>query len=136
MAYETSMKEDMSRHGWVKQLTFKYLSIKENGKILCEEFDFYVRDIQHECGTIDYLWFIPEKTAPFLGCTYCKTVETLSKDVGIKRKEYIISPHKAIEILLARGYKKSAPPVRPYVKLAKKTSPKLLDPRRRPKVSK
>lgn len=125
----------MSGHGWVKQLTFKYLSIKENGKIMCKEYDFYVKDIQHDCGSSDYLWFVPEKNGPFLACTWCKSVETLSRDVGIKRKEYIVSPFKAIEMLLARGYKKSSPPVRPYVKLAKKTSPKLLDPRRRPKKS-
>jgi len=136
MGYETTQKEDMSGHGWVKQLTFKYLSILENGKIICEEYDFYVKDIQHECGSSEYLWLVPEKASPFLACTWCKTVETLSRDVGVKRKRYEVSPHKAIAILLARGYKKSSPPMRPFLKLAKKTSPKLLDPRKRPKVSK
>jgi len=136
MSYETSPKEDMSRHGWVKNLTFKYLSIQENGKVICEEYDFYTKDLQHDCGSNDYLWLVPEKDSPFLACTWCKTIETLSRDVAIKRKEYQVSPFKAIEILLARGYRKSSPPVRPYVKLAKRTSPKLLDPRKRPKVSK
>lgn len=129
---DRSPDRDMSGSGWVKSLTWKYLSITEDRKVLCEEYDFYAdsEDLICECGTNRYLWLVPDKTV-LVACTYCNTAMPIGRHLGIKRREYYIAPEEAIEILLKRPFRERDLPLRPYYKLMKK-APRRAVKRKRP----
>lgn len=122
---------DMSGHGWSKSLTRKYILENDKG-LFCQEWDFYVEDIQHECGTSDYLWLSSDRTM-FLICMWCRSVETLSRERGILKKEYRITPNEALEILVSHKFRITDMPCRRFAKMLRKRSPKLLKRRPRPK---
>ena len=124
---------DMSVHGWRKSKTFKYVEIQEDGRIKVEEFDFYVADMKHECGSTKYLWLSAQRSTMILACTWCQTAEPIGRDFGRKLKEYFIEPREAIALLEEKGYRRSDMPIRPYLKLLKKSKPSLLTKRKRPK---
>ena len=133
--YDVMPEDDMTGHGWRKEKTFKYVTIQENGKILVEEYDFYVEDIKHECGSTKYLWLSAQRSSMFLICTWCQTAEPIGRDFGreAKDREHFISPKEAIALLVEKGYRRSDMPVRPYLKLMRKSKPQLLTKRKRPK---
>lgn len=131
--YDVMPDDDMTGHGWRKEKTFKYVEIQENGKIKVEEYDFYVADMNHECGSKKYLWLSAQRSSMFLVCTWCKTVEPIGRDFARKREEHFISPTEAIALMVAKGYRRSDMPVRPYLKLLRKSKPTLLTKRKRPK---
>ena len=133
MSPDIDPEADMSGHGWRKAKTFKYVEIQENGKIKVEEYDFYVADMKHECGSTNYLWLSAQRSTMILACTWCKTTEPIGRDFGRKRKEYFIEPKEAIALLVEKGYRRSDMPVRPYLKLLRKSKPSLLTKRKRPK---
>ena len=133
MSPDIDPETDMSVHGWRKSKTFKYVEIQENGKILVEEYDFYVEDIKHECGSTDYLWLSAQRSTMILACTWCQTAEPIGRDFGRKRKSYFIEPKQAIKLMIAKGYRRSDMPIRPYLKLLRKSRPSLLTKRKRPK---
>lgn len=132
--YDLPLDADMTNMGWAKSLTWKYLTVREDKTILCEEYDFYVKDQMHQCGSQKFLWLVPDRTL-ILACTYCQTAETISRDAGIKRKEYIVSPQTAIQIMKDRGFRENQLPMRVFMKLARKTA-RTFVPRDRPKKSK
>lgn len=132
--YNVKPDDDMSGHGWKKELTVKYLSIKENGKIVCSEIDFYVKDFQCSCGSNEFLWLVPQKEGVGLACCYCKTVEsTVNRENGILRKTYEVTPNEALEIMRQKGYRHDEMPMRKFIKKLKFKKAKLFKERKRPK---
>lgn len=131
--YDLPPDADMSGHGWRKSKTYKYLTIQEDGKIRCEEYDFYVQDIKHECGSTKYLWLSAQRSTMILVCTWCKTTEPIGRDFARKRKEYLVSVAEAIAIMESKGYRRSDMPMRPYLKLLRASKPSDLIKRERPK---
>ena len=101
--YDVNPEDDMTKHGWRKSKTFKYLTIQEDGKIKCQEYDFYVEDMTHGCGSNKFLWLSAQRSTMILVCTWCKTTEPIGRDFGRKAKEYFITTNEAIEILKAKG---------------------------------
>ena len=95
--YDVMPEDDMTKHGWRKSLTFKYLKMLENGKIRCLEYDFYVEDIKHDCGSTDFLWLSDQRSGMLLICTWCKSVEPMGRDFGRKAKEYFVNVNEAID---------------------------------------
>lgn len=131
--YNVKPDDDMSGHGWKKEITVTYTKFKENGEIECEERDFYTKDFQCSCGSNEYLWLVSQKEGVGLACTYCKTVEsTVHRDYGVFRKRYVVTPDQAYEIMKAKGYRDNDIPMRPLMKRLKKKS-KLYTSRKRPK---
>lgn len=126
--------DDLSIHGWKKSMTVKYLSIKESGKIICEERDFYVKDFGNcECGSGDFLWIFPTKTGLGLACAYCRTASsTIDRRYGILRKTYEVSPEQAYQIMKEKGYNDRDMPMRKYIKKLKFKKARLYHKRKRP----
>lgn len=135
--YDIAPDEDMSGHGWLKEVTFKFLSDIEGikDKLRCTEVDFYTKDQSHACGSNKFLWLSPQRNGVYLCCTWCQTSEgPITSEFGITRKTYEISVAQGIQIMLERGWNIKDLPIRGYLKRAKKTARTFI-PRARPKKS-
>ena len=107
---ENDPQSDMSKHGWKKRLTYRYLNEE---KLIVDEFDFYVEDISCQCGTTGFLWLVPERSGVLIACTYCKTVSgAIAKANGRFRKSYSVTLAEAIMILKSYGWQERDAPIR------------------------
>lgn len=127
---------DMSSHGWTKNLTWKELSIREDGKIEVIEYDFYSSNLPcPRCATDRFTWIVPQRAGVYKACLYCGVVNgPISMDTGVKQKTYEISSEEAVKILLGRGWTLRDKKLRPYLRRKKPTE--LVPQAERPKVSK
>lgn len=135
--YDIRPNEDMSGHGWVKEVTFKFLNdVEGKPKIMrCTEVDFYTKDFMCQCGSNKFLWFAPQRNGVYLCCTFCRTSEgPLSHEAGIVREEYEISIEEALQIMRERGWKDTDELMRVYLKRSKGKA-KAFVPRARPNKS-
>ena len=120
--YDVMPEDDMSGHGWEKNLTFKFIKdVEDKPKVLrVQEVDFYTSDLKHGCGSDKFLWLVPQRNGVYLACTYCSTVEgPISSEFGRTRKTYEVNIHEGIQIMLNRGWKVKDLPIRGLLKRAK-----------------
>lgn len=97
--------ERLLKTGFTKSLTFKYIKVKEDGKVYCTEVDFFASDHTcFTCKTNKYRVLRPERTGVMLTCAWCSTTTgPISKSEGDIRKEYEVSVDEAVAILRARN---------------------------------
>ncbi|MCW4015473.1 MAG: hypothetical protein NWF06_03805 [Candidatus Bathyarchaeota archaeon] len=131
---------DWAGLGFYKECTFKYVKKKENGQIICDEYDFYAEDkdiVCGRCGQPQYTYLRPERTGVIRTCVFCNmTNGPISKLLGIHRKSYEIDEAEAVKILEARNAPKRI--IQKFKKPKKRNSPlqKMRRSRERPAVSK
>jgi len=107
---EDDAQKDMTKYGWKKDLTYKYLN---EITLVVDEFDFYAIDMKCKCGTSGFLWLVPERSGVQLACTYCKTVSgAITRENGKFRKSYQASLAEAIMILKSYGWHERDAPIR------------------------
>lgn len=127
---------DMSGEGWVKNLTWKEIKVREDGRIEVTEYDFFSNNLPcPRCATDRFTWIVPQRAGVYKACLYCGVVNgPISMDIGAKHTTYEITSGEAVKIMLARGWTLKDKQMRQYLKRKKPTE--LLPPTERPKVSK
>lgn len=107
--YDLEPRDDMTSHGWVKELVWRNVELKEDGR--CMETDFHYRAVDFscdECQTSDFIWLVPQRTGIYRACLGCLkvngpiTVEGVFQ-VGTGKQ---IAPEVMYALLKARGVKR------------------------------
>lgn len=102
---ETDPIRDMSKHGFLKKLTWLDVKRLDNGQWQLKEIDYDVRAFHCDsCNSSDYLWLAPQRAGVYLACVMCETVDgPISRDEGDTVVTKIIQPAEALMILESRG---------------------------------
>jgi len=111
---ESDPSRDMSKYGFKKELTYRYLVEKESGVLMVDEFDFYVDDMPcRGCGSEKFEWLYADRSGVLLLCCYCEQVNgAMNKEIGRFRKSYQVTLDEAITLLKSQGWRENDRPIR------------------------
>jgi len=103
----------MRGEGWKKAITLKWITIKEDGTVLCQEYDYFSDRMPcrtRELGTggpmcgFDHTWVRILKGKVFWACHLHQHVNgPLAHSLGTLAQSYIVPPTKALEICRETG---------------------------------
>jgi len=103
--YDIAVGEDMTKHGWVRDLIWLDVGRKGSGEWTLTEFLFDAGNYTcRVCKTNEFLWLVLQRNGVYLACTGCKDVEgPITSDNAQHMGMKTVSPERIMEVLKARG---------------------------------
>lgn len=106
--YEVEATDDMTGHGWRKELIWRQVNEK-NEQWFITQFHFTIdRFPCYNCKSADYSWLVPQRTGVYKVCLGCQTTTgpiTMEDATQVGAPEPI-TPEDAERILRGRGIKR------------------------------
>jgi len=125
----TDPSRDMSKFGFKKALTYRYVSEHPSGGLVVDEVDFYVDDIPcRGCGSSQFEWLYPDRSGVLLLCCYCERVNgSIAKTLGRQVSSKKISFEEAIAILKSYGWTERDRPIRAIRQMHKRRPQEMVE---------
>lgn len=106
--YDLQPEDDMTGHGWSKELVWRDIKLRE-GQCTETEFHYRASDFRcDECKSADFMWLIPQRTGVYRCCLGCLKVNgPITVDaamiIGTPKQ---VTPEVMYAVLVKRGVKR------------------------------